>query len=769
MKQAGRKKIRKRIRNVALLLGITVVGVWATGLFYARPALESKIKTAFAKATGNRYTLTFDHFELSYRSGGISIENLKIKPNPDSLGALRDNGLLELTCSEASIHGIRFWKTFFGNRFAAEELLLETPVLTMWNKNGIKSETVTGPKRKHIGELNLDKIRINNAQAVIRDKNSDRFLFGTRTLNLFVDDFGLTEDLLPVYRHFTLEAFENSLSLFGDKQFKLEKLFLTGGSEYTGLNAAGFDISEIDSSLHKALRIPPEITFSLGGISVESESLTNLVEQIVQGRTENIFISKLLLIQPQVSIGTTRSLKEKKNTAPSDKINSLITQLALPSVDQVGILNGHFTWRETGVQKTVLDISGINVMATGLRPRINEKIPVIFSTAEISTGKTAFSYPGFDYSLYLDAMQYRSVTDSLKIAGFRFTPNLKDLDSFYMDKKWRIDRFDFASDSILVQDLHLADFVLHNRFEPVQIRFISPDLQVHTDKRLQHDPNFTKPFPLQKLRSISGYFNIGEISFENGTATYSEKVPKSPGWGSLKMTEANLTLRNVKSHPVPTDTARLDYNCSFGEESYGEISLDIPLYGRDEIQYGHGMIKKLPFKLLNSITENTVFMGFGGGELDSCWFSFKGLNGKADGRSVFYYNNLKVKIYKVVEVPSYKTMVLFNKTFMTLAANLLINKNNPTEKGYSMPGKLEFERDKLKGPLNFWIRTIMTGLMNTVVDDISELKDLQEEIKSLKSSSQTGLLSKMKANPAKKNARKQAREEQEIRSGDGMK
>ena len=126
--------------------------------------------------------------------------------------------------------------------------------------------------------------------------------------------------------------------------------------------------------------------------------------------------------------------------------------------------------------------------------------------------------------------------------------------------------------------------------------------------------------------------------------------------------------------------------------------------------------------------------------------------------SVFYYNNLRVKIYKLMDVPAYKTKVLMNKGFMSIVANLLINKSNPTEKGLSLPGKIAFERDKLKGPLNFWIKSVMTGLMNTVIDDISELKDLQGEIKSLKSSSQTGLLSKMKSNPIQKNIRKQARD-----------
>jgi len=758
MKKGPGKKTLRRIRNVTVVLVVLLAGLWAFGLLYARPALESKIRTAFRKATADRYLLSFDELSLSYSTGGISIKNLVVKPNPDSLPSLRENGLLELTCAEASMGEIKFWRTFFGGHFAAGELLLDTPRLTLWNKNGVTSKNRADQNEKQVSQLHLDKIRIVNAQTTIRDKETDKFLFATQELNLFVDEFGITGDLIPVYRHFTLESFDNSLNLFNGKEFKLHKLFLTGGPEYTGMSASGFDITEIDSSLRKALKIPDEITFSLDGISLESESLADLVEQIVRGNTQNIRVAKLLLMHPQVTI-TTRGKKGEKQQETTEKMKGVALKLALPSIDRAGILDGRFIWREPNEPAPVLDISHINAMATGVRPRLSEKIPLMFSTGEIMLGETRFNYPKSDYGFSCKSLQYRSVTDSLKISGFRLMPH-KNVDSFYMDKKWRVDRFEFTCDTIHFEDLRLVDFVFKNRFNPKLTVFKSPNLKAYTDKRLQHDPNFVKPFPVQRIRSIDGEYDIDRLVFQNGKISYSEKVAGSPGPGTINMEQANFDIRNIKSNPQPTDTARLYYNCSFGAGSYGEISMDIPLYGKDEIQYARGMIKHLPFKQLNGITENTVFMGFASGELDSCWFSFKAVNGKSEGNSVFYYNNLKVKLYKPVEVPAYKTMVLFNKTFLSLAANFLINKQNPTEEGYSMPGKLAFERDRLKGPLNFWIKTIMTGLMNTVIDDISELKDLQEEIKSLKSSSKTGILSKLKTNPNKK-----ARKAKEAQNG----
>jgi hypothetical protein len=749
-----------------LLLFISII-IWALGSFYARPLLETKIKNAFQRSTSGKYDLSFDDLELTYSDGGLSITNLHVRPNRDSISALDSNSVIEISCSKVSVLRVNFWKTFFSKSFAADELVLETPRLSVFTVEKVKADSRKSDEEKVFGQLRLGKIKVNNASASVIDKRNGQLLFETQHLNMFVDGFDITNDLIPLYNHFTIESFDNSMGIFPGQKFRVNTLYLAGGSEYTGLNASGFDISEIDSSLRKALKIPNEISFSLDGISLESESLSNLIEQIIAGKVEQIFVSKLLLKHPIVEIETGKNIQQAEEAG--EEFNSVSKKLRLPSIEKLGILDGKFIWKKNGIKKPVLDISNIHLSATGVKPRLVGKVPFIYSTAEISMGEILFTYPKSQYDFSAKRLFYRSVTDSLKIKDFACLAN-KSIDSFYMDKKWREDRFEFRSDTVEVENSHMTDFVLRNKFTPENIRFKNPVVNVYTDKRLNHEPGVFKPFPLERLRRIDAEYSIPSISFINGKATYSEKVANSPGLGSLTVEHANMLITGVKNPANITDSAHVYFDCSFGGNSYGEIRLDIPLFGKDEIQYGTGIIKNLSFKQLNSITENTVFMGFGGGKLDSCWFNFKGVNGVAEGNSVFYYNGLKVKLYKSVDVPAYKAKVLFNKTFLSLVANFLINKSNPTDKGDSLAGKIEFKRDMQKGPLNFWIKSIMTGLMNTVIDDISELKDLQEEIKSLKSNSQTGLLSKIKSNPGKKFVRKQAREAKKaIKNADGKK
>jgi len=749
-----------------LLLSVSIIG-WALGAFYAKPLLETKIKNAFQRSTSGKYDLTFDGLEINYSDGGLSISNLHVRPNKDSISALDSNSVIEISCSKVSVIRVNFWKTFFSKSFAAAELVLETPRVSVFALEKPKADSRKVEDEKTFGQLQLGKIKVNNASASVIDKKNGQLLFETQNLNMFVDGFDITNDLIPLYDHFTIESFDNSMGIFPGQRFRVNTLYLAGGSEYTGLNASGFDISEIDSSLRKALKIPKEITFSLDGISLESESLSNLIEQIITGKIEQIFVSKLLLKHPTVEIETGKNIQQTEEA--SEEFNSISKKLRLPSIEKLGILDGRFIWKKNGVPKPILSISNIHLSASGVKPRLGDKVPFVYSTAEISMGKILFTYPGSQYDFSANKLIYRSVTDSLKIKEFTCLAN-KSIDSFYMDKKWREDRIEFRCDTIEVGNSHIADFVLRNEFSPENIVFKNPIVHVYTDKRLNHEPGFFKPFPLERLRGIQAEYSIPHISFVNGKATYSEKVANSPGLGSLMIERANMLITGVKNPASRTDSAHIYFDCSFGGDSYGEIWLDIPLFGDDEIQYGTGMIKDLSFKQLNSITENTVFMGFGGGKLDSCRFSFKGINGVAEGNSVFHYNDLKVKLYKSVDVPAYKTKVLFNKTFLSLAANFLINKSNPTEKGDLLTGKIEFKRDRQKGPLNFWIKSIMTGLMNTVIDDISELKDLQEEIKSLKTSSKTGLLSKIKSTPAQKYARKQTREAKKaIRNADGKK
>ena len=764
----GGNKIGRRVIKSVIAFIVLAVSAWALAYLYADPLIESKIQNAFYRATSGRYEFTYDALEISYRDRGISIKNLHIYPKVDSLEALKNTTLLDLSCTDVSVSEIDFWKTFTGKDFVADELLMENPNLTVWNNDSIKPKAQKEKKNKHVGYLQLEKIRIKNAHALIKRKQNDRLLFETGNLNLFVDGFGISSEMIPLYSHFSLQSSNNSIGIFPNQAFKVGTLFMAGNADYTGLNASEFNITEIDSSLRKALKIPDEIKFSLDAISIESASLADLTEQLLKGETDKIVISRLLLTHPQVSIETKRkSANEPVET--TEKLKTVSKKLLLPSIGKVGILDGQFEWIEPGEARPVLQIANIHFMATGVEPRLGEKIPFIYETAELHAGNTVFTYPQSEYTFSTRHVHYRSVTDSLKIDHFKVLPH-KSIDSFYMDKKWRVDRFEFHCDTVHCSQLRIADFAFKNEFNPEVIVFKHPEIKAYTDKNYRHDPNHIKPFPLQRLRSIDGNYNIGKIIFQNGTIIYSEKVANSPGIGTLRVENAQLEVSNIKSQVVPTDTAYLRFSCSLGSGSYAHVDIDIPLFGEDEIQYVRGGISDLPFKELNSITENTVLMGFSSGQLDSCWFKFKAVNGKSEGNSLFYYQDLKVKIYKVVDVPSYKTKVLFNKTFLSLAANFLIRKNNPEKDGKPLLGKLAFDRDKQKGPLNFWIRTIMTGLMNTAIDDITELKDLQEEVKSLKSNSKTGLLSKMKANPIRKTIRKQARDARRAtKSEDGMK
>jgi len=750
-----RKKIIRRSKISLLTILVSGLVIYILGYFFGRPILESKLKDAFKKASAGKYVLEFADLNISYPNRGIYLSQLSIKPNPDSILSMKDADLLEMDCKEASIYGIHFFETFFSKGFSAGELKLNEPQVRLW-RSGTPVQKKKDTPRKDFGNLKLDKIRISNAKTIIKDRETDRFLFRTEQFNLFVEGFSLTKNLIPVYDHFTLETENNAITLLGGNEFIIGKLFIAGGPDYTALSAEKFDISEIEKPLRATLKIPDEIKFSLESISLEAESMRELVELIGSGHTEKIKISKLLIKAPNITLYT--KIPGAGDSIEVEKEASIFEKLALPSIEKIGIVDGIFTYKTKRAKRPIFKAEGISFSATALRPFFRNHIPLICSNLSVSAKETQYTQPGSDYTFNVNHWNYRAATDSLLIYGLRMNPH-QSVDSFHRYQKWRIDRFEFKSDTVEIQHLNLPKYASLEKFGPDTIVFKNPEFQAFNDKRLNHDPNFKKPFPLGMLRGLGGYFEIGGIHFKNGKLTYSELVANSPGKGNISMQNVDFKAVNIKHPALPGDSLHLLFSGSFGKESHAEIKVDIPLFGEDEIQHARGKIKNLNFKTLNSITENTVFLGFADGVLDSSEFWFTAKNGVSEGYSFFYYRDLKVKIYKVKEVKAYNNAkLLFNRTFLSLAANFLINKNNPDPEGYSYPGRMEFERDPLKGPLNFWIKTIMTGLMNTVVDDISELKELQEEIKGLKTQSTTGLLSKMKSDPAKRNARRMIRE-----------
>ncbi len=746
------------------ILSISII-IWLIGFLFAEPFMEKQIRETFRARAGGKYLLDFDEFSIAYQNRGIQAENLRLYVNPDSLGSFENQDVFSFSCKQIQINKPHWFSILFKGRIAAEEVRITEARLTM-NRSRVRPEK-NGDKKPAFEGVEFYRILVNEGAAVIKEKESGRLLFSSPKFNIFCEDFLLSPGLIPTYRYFAFEGHKNAMTLFGGNEMRIGDLFIAGGANYTGLNASGLDIRDVDDPLRQKLKLGKEWQFSVERISLETPSLLRMIEDISEGNLQHLRINKLLLTRPFLHYRT------RKNQAPvhqqkKPELHPFPKPFHFPEIERLGVYDGCILWTESGAERPIVSIRELDFTVTGIRPAVNRWIPMVYETGEFFSGPTEVTPAGWEYTFSAERGHYRSVTDSLTVIGIKAMPH-KSLDSFHLDKTWRIDRFEFTADTLLVADAHLPKFGLDGTCAPDTVLFLNPVLKSYTDKRLQHHPSYTKPFPVQILRSIPGKFDIKLIECRNAKAEYSEKVAGTPGIGTLRMEKGLFRVTGIKSQFSEKDTVVLDYSFSFGGESRAKMRVVIPLVSDREIQYVNGEIHHLPFKTLNSITENTVLFGFGKGDLDSCRFRFFAENGQSRGTSYFYYNNLKVKIYKVMDVPAYGSKILMGKGFLTLAANLLIIKNNPTPQQYSIAGPIEFKRDKLKGPLNFWVKSIMTGLMNTVVDDISGLQDLQEEISELKTSSQSGLLSKMKADPDKRKARRVAREARKAMSAGGMK
>jgi hypothetical protein len=761
-----RKKIKPLLKKILLgLAGLFVIAItlWIIGFLFAEPFLEKQIRETFRTRAGGKYLLDFDRFSIAYQNRGIQAENVRLYVNPDSLGSFENKDVFSFSCKRILISRPHWFSTLFKRKITAEEVHLTDAKLTMDRSRTRPEKT----ENKTFEGIAFYRILVNEGAAIIKEKESGRLLFSSPKFNLFCEDFSLSPGLVPTYRYFAFEGHKNAMTLFGGNELRIGDLFIAGGARYTGLNASGLDIRDVDAPLREKFKLGKEWQFSVDRISLETPSLLQMIEDLSKGKMQPLRINKLLLTRPFLHYRTRRnsvSSQQEKTTAATASLESF----QFPQIERLGVYNGHILWTESGQKRPIVSIRELDFTITGIRSAKNRWIPLVYETCEIFTGPTEVTPSGWEYTFSADRGHYRSVTDSLAIFGIKAIPH-KSVDSFHLDKSWRIDRFEFTADTLLVANTRLPKFGFDGTCSPDMVLFLNPVLKSYTDKRLQHDPSYTKPYPVEILKSIPGKFDIKLIECRNAKAEYSEKVAGTTGVGTLRMEKGLLRVMGIKSQFTDRDTVILDYSCSFGGESRGKIRVVIPLLADREIQYVSGEIHHLPFKTLNSITENTVLFGFSKGDLDSCQFRFFAENGQSRGTSYFYYNNLKVKIYKVVDVPTYGTKILMGKGFLTLAANLLINKNNPTPERYSIAGPIEFKRDKLKGPLNFWIKSIMTGLVNTAVEDISDLKDLQGEISELKTSSQSGLLSKIKSDPEKRKARRVAREARKAMTSGGKK
>ena len=248
-------------------------------------------------------------------------------------------------------------------------------------------------------------------------------------------------------------------------------------------------------------------------------------------------------------------------------------------------------------------------------------------------------------------------------------------------------------------------------------------LQDYRDKRIAPRPGFRPPMPQEGLRKLHTCLRIDTLLLKNGKVIYEEQTGNIPG--SIFFDRLHATLTGLTNDSVLLGGGLVsELKGTAYLMGKGKIDATVRFNFGDKRNAFTFQAQVSPFDLteINPMLSNLLPAKVVAGRLAKLQVVNVIANDDvATGKLLFYYNGLSVDVLDKKQT----TWTKIKTGVINWAANdLIINNDNPTKKGKVHTGTIYFRRDKGKGIINFFWKSVLSGLKSTMGFNSKAQKDL---------------------------------------------
>ena len=222
--------------------------------------------------------------------------------------------------------------------------------------------------------------------------------------------------------------------------------------------------------------------------------------------------------------------------------------------------------------------------------------------------------------------------------------------------------------------------------------------------------------PQKLLRDLEIPVKIDSIICSSGYIAFEGRSPGSKKSGELNISKVNilvLNLCNIKDESDYIKDMKILFNGFIMGEGKMKARFILPLNDLKKPMTYSGQISKMDLRKFNSFLKPSIFMKIRSGKLNKLEFKATANNNHASGELKISYNKLKVSVTRI------NNKVLTENKSLEWLLNLLINsllikKDNPSKKKDLRVGNIEYDRDKSRIIVHYWINSILSGVTESL-------------------------------------------------------
>jgi len=305
--------------------------------------------------------------------------------------------------------------------------------------------------------------------------------------------------------------------------------------------------------------------------------------------------------------------------------------------------------------------------------------------------------PNKFYHATINQFAYSRANKSIKVDSLRLVPTL-DRSNFAKETKFQTDQF-----ILILPSLRVNDFVMN---ESMKLSFsarevdLNFNMNVYRDKRYGRKQRTPKVLPMTFLNKLSFPLKIDSLMLSESKIVYEEYSDKNDGIGKISFNELSASISNIANDSI--GKSEMKVHSTFMNSGALNVNFTFP-HEKNKLYGVKGSLLNFHMPDINAMLEPSALIKIESGKMQAMKFNFQYDSKESNGELELRYSDLNVIAIKKEDKSENKIVSLIIKALVKKT----IDKTDPMDK---RTGKIHWERDTQKAILNYWWKSVFSGV-----------------------------------------------------------
>lgn len=268
-----------------------------------------------------------------------------------------------------------------------------------------------------------------------------------------------------------------------------------------------------------------------------------------------------------------------------------------------------------------------------------------------------------------------------------------------------------AVEHIDIQKFNFDSLLFRKVMNIEKVAVEKPVFNIYKDKQYPMNREKFPELPQEIIKKIGFSYKIDTVQVTKGFAVYKEKNKEPDSDAKFFMNSINVRLLNITNNPADKGfgtSAKMDASAYIMGKGLLKAHADFPLDDKFSKHTISGTLCEMDLAEFNPLVQHSKKIEITSGRLKVLYFHITLNKSYSRGIVKMEYEDFKLTLLPVDD-KAFKY-----RTLTALANRSVLKKDNPLRRKPLRIGKVYYRRDKNKSFVEYWVKSILTGVLKSV-------------------------------------------------------